>query len=896
MRFLFVVASPEYLRYYDSVLRLLASRGHDVSIAVNHIKEQKQATFEGVSDAVRVLGVVPPRDDRWLALARGLRGTFDFVRYLHPDYRDAPALRDRMKRKVLPRPLRWLDRLPSLPPAVLSSFYALLRRLERAVPVSDAIVTFLRQQKPDLVVVSPLIDAASDQVDVVRAARRRGFRVVTGIASWDNLTNKGLLRVEPDLVMVWNEAQKAEATRYHGIPADRVAVTGAQLFDRWFERMPGTTREAFCSTVGLPADQPFLLYTASSVFIARSELELPFVRTWIQALRRSTDPRVRDMPVLVRPHPYNWHAWQDADLSDLGHVQVWPRGPYNAVSEENRSGFFDSMYHSAAVVGVNTSAMIESAIVGRPVFSLTGEFGGTQEGTLHFHHLLPENGGFLRVGRTLEEHVTQLTDVLTNPGAAQAETQRFVASFIRPHGVGKACTPIVVDTLERAAAAPARPADRDGLLDRGLRVLLRPLTRVIAAWPSPKSKKVSRKAGKPLKADKTARVSGSSAQKPVKREPSPKPAGDGPGPSAPVARLATANGALVVSGEARQAFGVYAEVRDAVLAVIAADRQAGSEGTSAPSAYWTEELGNIDYMTDATPIILAKLRHHAFHITGLRPYDYRVAGDEKAVLFEQRLRTLAAMGGDDLVVPEHAALGGFGYRIDGKMFNLDGLKYLEVLVGMKRSGVLDAFRAVQGRRIAWEIGGGWGGFAYQFTRLFPDTTYVITDLPELFLFSATYLKTVVPGARTLIVGPSTPAETLRAWRDYDFVFVPNTRAASLPDFAPHLLVNIASFQEMTGDQVAAYVDLAARGRCPWLYSLNRERSRYNDELQSVSALLAARYDVTDVSPLDTDYTRAMKKASKAKNKPGGADRDDRAAEALTYRHMAGRLRGSASTT
>ncbi|MEQ1896009.1 MAG: putative sugar O-methyltransferase [Vicinamibacterales bacterium] len=866
MRFLFVVASAEYLRYYDSVLRLLASRGHDVSIAVNHVREEKQATFEDVSSAVRVLGVVPARGDRWSALARGLRGTFDFVRYLHPDYRDAPALRDRMKRKVLPRPLRWLDRLPPLSPGLLAGVYALLRRLERAVPVSGTIVTFLRQQRPDVVVVSPLIDAASDQVDVVRAARRRGLRVVVGIASWDNLTNKGLLRVTPDLVMVWNEAQKAEAMRYHGIPAARIAVTGAQLFDRWFERTPSTTRDQFCATVGMPRDQPFVLYTASSVFIARSERELPFVRKWIEALRRSEDPRVRDIPVLVRPHPYNWHAWEHADLGDLGQVRVWPRGPYSAVSEQNRSGFFDSMYHSAAVVGVNTSAMIESAIVGRPVFSLTGEFGGTQEGTLHFHHLLPENGGFLRVGHTLDEHVAQLAAVLKDPDAAKAETQRFVASFIRPHGVEKPCTPIVVETLERAAAAPATPPDTDDVLDRGLRLLLRPVTRLIDLWPAPKSKKVPRKGEKPVKPAKTVRAAGLDTT--------------------------TANGAVVVSDEAHRAFGVYAEVRDAVLAVLDADQRAGANGTGRPSAYWTEELGNIDYMTDATPIILAKLRHHAFHITGLRPYDYRVADDEKVGLFEQRLRTLVELGGPELVVPEHPALGGFGYRIDGQLFNLDGLKYLEVLVGMKRSGVMDAFRGVTGRRVAWEIGGGWGGFAYQFTRLFPDTTYVITDLPELFLFSATYLKTVIPDARTLIVGPATPDHALRDWRGYDFVFVPNTRAASLPGFEPHLLVNIASFQEMTGAQIAAYIDLAARGRCAQIYSLNRERSRYNDELESVGTLLSAHYDVTDVSPLDTDYTRAMKKASKARNKPADTNR---VAEALTYRHMAGRLRDTTGT-
>ena len=102
MRILFVLASPEYLRFYDAVLRELVARGHDVSVAVNHVKEQKQARVEDL-EGVHALGLLPARKDRWARLATNLRGTVDFLRYLHPDYADAPALRDRMKRKVLER-------------------------------------------------------------------------------------------------------------------------------------------------------------------------------------------------------------------------------------------------------------------------------------------------------------------------------------------------------------------------------------------------------------------------------------------------------------------------------------------------------------------------------------------------------------------------------------------------------------------------------------------------------------------------------------------------------------------------------------------------------------------------------------------------------------------------
>src|SRR5262245_45332505 len=132
-----------------------------------------------------------------------------------------------------------------------------------------------------------------------------------------------------------------------------------------------------------------------------------------------------------------------------------------------------------------------------------------------------------------------------------------------------------------------------------------------------------------------------------------------------------------------------------------------------PSTYWAEELENIDYLIDASPLVVRKLRQHAFHITGFRPYDYCVKGDGRGENFEQRLRMLRALGGDGLLVPESRALGGFGYEIDGQLFNVDTLKFYEVLIGMERSGVLAELRRLE-RPVVCEIGAGWAGFAYQF--------------------------------------------------------------------------------------------------------------------------------------------------------------------------------------
>lgn len=475
LRVMFAFLSPEFLRFYDSTMKELADRGYEVSVGVTRLRERKEARLEGLADPrVRLLGLIPKRTDVWTPMARAVRGTFDFVRYFHPRLAEASSLRARMKRKVLPPWLSSLDRIESLDDRALTRVFRLLASLESAIPISRRLRRFLDTHRPDLVVVSPLVDAASDQVDLVRAAQAKGIPVAAAIASWDNLTNKGHLRVQPDLVTVWNEHQRREAIEYHGVATERVAVTGAQLFDRWFERRPSQSREEFCAMVGLPSDRPIVLYTGSSIFIARSELEEPFARRWIAALRASGDPVLRDASILIRPHPYNTAAWETADYRAFGAVAVFPRQRYTPSAESARASFFDSLYYSAAVVGVNTSAMIEATILGRPVFAmLTADFAGTQEGTVHFHYLLPENGGFLRVARSLDEHTAQLSDVLHRPEVAREQSARFVSSFLRPHGVERPCTPILADALVRAMTTGRAAAHETA----GVRLLR------VACWP-----------------------------------------------------------------------------------------------------------------------------------------------------------------------------------------------------------------------------------------------------------------------------------------------------------------------------------------------------------------------------------------------------------------------------
>lgn len=461
---------PGYLRYFDSTVRLLAAHGHEVEIAFDspHKQSEGAEALEGMPGAVHVLGRTPARTGVWATVAAAVRGTIDYVRYLHPSFADAPHLRERMRR-TLPGATAFLARWNTASLTTTRALIRVLTVLERAIPGSDVVETFVRSRRPDAVLVTPLVTDRCPQVDLIKAAGALGIPSALCVASWDHLTTKGLIRLQPDLVSVWNREQETEALAYHGTPADRIVVTGAQPFDRWFERRP-TDRTAFCEKVGLAAGKPYVLFVGSTASISSPDVELRFVRRWIETLRR--EPELAEVGILVRPHPYNAEHWTDVSFTDLPDVVVYPRGA-NPVNEADRQDYLDSLYHSEAVVGVNTTAMVEAAIVGRTVHSvLADEFKDTQGGTLHFRYLLSENGGFLRVATSLPAHARQLAETLASPDIGRAACQRFVATFIRPAGASVPTTPILVEALERLAASGPRPSQRMPLPLYPLRALL----------------------------------------------------------------------------------------------------------------------------------------------------------------------------------------------------------------------------------------------------------------------------------------------------------------------------------------------------------------------------------------------------------------------------------------
>ena len=450
---LFLLRNFLYLRNFEAPIRELVARGFDVVVLADTTKtdsgdvdRQKLKLEQDLGDRI-VFGIAGGRSDFRRAWTEELQSGRDVVRYVEPRFASARLAKPRAIRKAKPLASFIYNRQRYGVPAINSAAQKRLERWLAAVPPDAGMVRRLTEIGPDVVVVSPMIDFHTTQSEWVRASRRLGIPSVLAVASWDNLTNKSTLHAMPDALIVWNDTQKQEAVELHGVDPARVFVTGAQLYDHWFTRRPSTSYGEFCSRLGFDATEPTLLYVGSSVAIAADEHL--FVGKWLAALRKLSTDTLRRANVLVRPHPLNQEIFSGIDFSDLGPVAIHPRSGGFPVTEPAKADYFDALFHATALVGLNTSAIVEATILGRPSFTIvTPETSAGQDGTFHFHYLTER--GILHRSPGFDVHFNALAETMSS-GFGTETAQSFVASFLRPNGVDVEATPAFVDIVERMA-------------------------------------------------------------------------------------------------------------------------------------------------------------------------------------------------------------------------------------------------------------------------------------------------------------------------------------------------------------------------------------------------------------------------------------------------------------
>jgi hypothetical protein len=269
-----------------------------------------------------------------------------------------------------------------------------------------------------------------------------------------------------------------------------------------------------------------------------------------------------------------------------------------------------------------------------------------------------------------------------------------------------------------------------------------------------------------------------------------------------------------VAQVAEKAFADYEAVR-----AWAAARRDGFERAVTLGDAERQQAAALAHLWQATPDTIARLRRACAPVSGVRAEDYEPGSPEAALEIRSALGVLWRQVGRDLYVPEAPTLGGFGYPKNDELYNEETVRFFTAAVALQDGGILGGFRPPAPRRLVWEIGGGWGGFAYQFKRLCPNVTYLITGRPDTFLLSAVYLQAVFPGARCRFVDPATADAVWREWHDVDFVFATEDALPVLQPPQLDLTIDLTALRGMTAGRVDAHVRRAFDLGSRFFYSL-----------------------------------------------------------------------------
>ena len=456
MKIALVLTKAMYYSFFDPVVRSLFEMGHDVRIVC-------RPGFEADGNKsgralLKLLADIPQaklenarfrgKGASWVITIRELANYANFLRPGHPMPPTLPWENIYMRGRLHPK-LYWAVKT-RIGAAIFSTRFIrwLLRKIETFFKPEPQIVEWLKDYKPDVVVASPYIWSSDLEIEYVKAAQHVSIPTVASVLSWDNLVSKGTYLVKPEWLFVWNTNLTEEAVNLHEFERKTVFITGAPVFDPWFDLAPSLSREEFCRQCGVDPQKPYVLFLGSSKTI--TSLDVEFIKALIAHFGQ-VDAKNRPS-VIIRPHPY---ASFDMTTFESDWVKVFPPKGGRPDMDETRQTYFDTLYHSAVVVGINTTGFLDAAIVDKPCVTLMDDQMRDGQGA-HFNYLI--DADYLEIARNRPETFQIIDRIISGVDAKMENRRKFVHQFIRPQGMDTPASEVMLKAI-LAVGRGKRPED-----------------------------------------------------------------------------------------------------------------------------------------------------------------------------------------------------------------------------------------------------------------------------------------------------------------------------------------------------------------------------------------------------------------------------------------------------
>jgi hypothetical protein len=258
------------------------------------------------------------------------------------------------------------------------------------------LVKFFSEFNADIAIFSGLVYVDNLQPYYLNILKNLGVRTTYLVNSWDNLSNKGDIKVNPDIVYVWNEEIKLECIKLHYINEVSIKVVGSVAFQKLYGFSPNLKFDQL-DKFNIPHNENYILYLGSSPNIIDAKIE----KNILLSICNLLNDKKSTTKIIFRPHP-NQHIVIDSapsNLIGLSNEWMYENAHYNE--------YYNLLNHSLAVFSINSSSIIEAGFFGKNTYSIASkEIQCSQDGTYHYRYL--KNLGLLKIFSNILEVVTNI--------------------------------------------------------------------------------------------------------------------------------------------------------------------------------------------------------------------------------------------------------------------------------------------------------------------------------------------------------------------------------------------------------------------------------------------------------------------------------------------------------
>ena len=307
---------------------------------------------------------------------------------------------------------------------------------------------YFDKYNPDLVFCPNVFDRYD--LILLREAKYKKISTIGMIRSWDNLSNRGLLRVIPGHMIVHNEHMKRETLKWVTRNEKRITVCGMPHFDYYLNYYPDCEKEEFYKRFNISSDKRIIIFSPLPESYGTPYWEiLKKLDQAINAGRLSSD-----VIVLVRFMPGD-----NVNIEEFK-IKHFNTPPNNLVfdspgkhflrqeekidwdfSDEDMKHLANSLYFSSLVINYASTLNIDAAAFNKPIINIAFDGNKGQDiyersikwifDLTHNKQITQTNG--TKLANSFDELVKYVNLYLNNASLDQAGRKRIISEQCWKH-------------------------------------------------------------------------------------------------------------------------------------------------------------------------------------------------------------------------------------------------------------------------------------------------------------------------------------------------------------------------------------------------------------------------------------------------------------------------------